>query len=134
MLRQMKGDDIAERLLTFAKRVLRLCRQLPDDYAGRHVSRQLIRCSSGGGSNYEEARGAESLADFTHKLGVARKEIRESLYWLRLIDGELLEDQQLAALIREARELSAILTTSVRTARLRERAERKGDRSPSHRS
>lgn len=134
MLRPMKGDDIAERLLTFAKSVLRLCPQLPDDYAGRHVSRQLIRCSSGGGSNYEEARGAESLADFTHKLGVARKEIRESLYWLRLIDGELLEDHQLAALIREARELSAILTTSVRTARLRETAERKGDRSPRHRS
>jgi four helix bundle protein len=130
----MKGDDIAERLLTFAKRVLRLSRQLPDDYAGRHASRQLIRCSSGGGSNYEEARGAESLADFTHKLGVARKELRESLYWLRLIDGELLQDESIAPLIREARELSAILTTSVRTARLRQTAERKRDRPPTHRS
>ena len=130
----MKGDDIAERLLAFAKSVLRLCRQLPDDYAGKHVSRQLIRCSSGGGSNYEEARGAESLADFTHKLAVAKKEIRESLYWLRLIDGELLQDEQLAPLIREARELSAILTTSVRTARMREKAERRADRSPNHRT
>lgn len=130
----MKGDDIAERLLAFAKRVLRLCRQLPKDYPGKHVSRQLIRCSSGGGSNYEEARGAESLADFTHKLAIAKKEIRESLYWLRLIDGELLQDEQIAVLIREARELSAILTTSVKTARMREKAVRKPDRPPNHRS
>ena len=130
----MKGDDIAERLLAFAKHVLRLCRQLPDDYAGKHVFRQLIRCSSGGGSNYEEARGAESLADFTHKLAVAKKEIPESLYWLQLIDGELLKDEQLSPLIREARELSAILTTSVRTARMRVKAERSADRPPNHRS
>ena len=130
MFESMKGDDIAERLLAFAKRVLRLCRQLPDDYAGKHVSRQLIRCSSGGGSNYEEARGAESLADFTHKLAVAKKEIRESLYWLRHIDGELLQDEQLPTVIREARELTAILTTSVRTARTREKLERRTDRPP----
>lgn len=132
MLDPMKGDDIAERLLSFAKRVLRLCRQLPDDYAGKHVSRQLIRCCSGGGSNYEEARGAESLADFTHKLAVAKKEIRESLYWLRLIDGELLQNEQLPILIQEARELAAILTTSVRTARAREKIQQKPARSHNH--
>ncbi|MBI2376056.1 MAG: four helix bundle protein [Deltaproteobacteria bacterium] len=123
----MKGDDIAERLLTFARPVLRLCRELPDEFAGKHVARQLIRCSSGSGSNYEEARGAESLADFIHKLAIA-KEIRESLYWLRLIDGELLEQEKVATLIREARELSAILTSSVKTARLRANAARRADR------
>lgn len=80
----MKGDDIAQRLLDFAKRALRLCRNFPDDYAGKHIARQLIRCSTGSGANYEEARGGESRADFIHKLGVARKEIREALYWLRL--------------------------------------------------
>ncbi len=74
----MKGDDIAERLLKFAKRVLRVCREFPNDFAGKHVVRQLIRCSSGGGANDEEARGRESLADFIHKMAVARKEIRES--------------------------------------------------------
>ena len=88
---------------------------------GKHVARQLIRCSSGGGSNYEEARGAESLADFVHKLAVARKEIRESLYWLRLTEGELVQGAEIAALIREANELTAILTSSVKTARARAR-------------
>jgi four helix bundle protein len=117
----MKGDDIAERLLRFAKRVLRLCREIAKDFAGKHVARQLIRCSSGGGSNYEEARGAESLADFVHKMAVSRKEVRESLYWLRLADGELAQGAEIAALIREANELTAILTSSVKTARARAR-------------
>ncbi len=105
----MKGDDIAERLLKFAMRVLRLCREFPNDFAGKHVVRQLIRCSSGGGANYKEARGGESLADFIHKMAVARKEIRESLYWLRLADPELMQGAEIASLNREANELSAIL-------------------------
>jgi four helix bundle protein len=115
----MKGDDIAERLLSFSKRVLRLCREIGKDFAGKHVARQLVRCASGGGSNYEEARGAESIADFVHKLSISRKEIRESLYWLRLADGELAEGSEIGSLIREANELTAILTSSVRTAKIR---------------
>lgn len=118
----MKGDDIADRLLSFAKRVLRLCRELAKDFAGKHVARQLIRCASGGGSHYEEARGAESLADFVHKMSVARKEVRESLYWLRLVKGDLAEGPEIVALIREANELTAILTSSVKTAKARARA------------
>lgn len=112
----MKGDDIAQRLLDFAKRALRLCRNFPDDYAGKHIARQLIRCSTGSGANYEEARGGESRADFIHKLGVARKEIREALYWLRLADPDLVQGNEVTALIREADELGAILTSSIKTA------------------
>jgi four helix bundle protein len=112
----MKGDDISDRLLRFGKIVLRVCRSFPNDFAGKHVSRQLIRSSSGSGSNYEEARGAESRADFIHKLAIARKEMRESLYWLRLADHELVEGAEISALIREAGELSAILTSSINTA------------------
>lgn len=115
----MKGDDIADRLLSFAKRVIALCRRFPEDFAGKHVVRQLIRCSSSGGSNYEEARGAESLADFIHKMAVARKEIRESRYWLRLADPELARGPEIAALIDEANQLAAILTSSIKTATAR---------------
>jgi four helix bundle protein len=115
----MKGDDIADRLLTFAKRVLALCRRFPEDFAGKHIARQLIRCSSSSGSNYEEARGAESLADFIHKMAVARKEIRESRYWLRLAEPELTQGPEMAGLISEASELAAILTASIKTAMTR---------------
>ena len=44
---RMKGDDIADRLLGFAKRVLGLCRRFPEDFAGKHVARQLRGRRSG---------------------------------------------------------------------------------------
>ena len=117
----MKGENIAIRLRVFAAGAVRLCRRLPDDSAAKHIARQLVRAATGGGANYEEARGAESRADFIHKLGIANKELREALYWLRLTqEAALLVDGDLAALVREADELVAILTTSIKTAKQRD--------------
>lgn len=80
-----------------------------------------VRAATGGGANYEEARGAESRADFIHKVGIANKELREALYWLRLTEeAAVVTDSDLAALIREANELVAILTASIRTAKQRD--------------
>jgi four helix bundle protein len=117
----MKGENISTRLRLFAADVVRLCRRLPDDHAAKHIARQLVRAATGGGANYEEARGAESRADFIHKVGVANKEVREALYWLRLAqDAMLVVDGDLDVLVREANELVAILTASIKTARQRE--------------
>jgi four helix bundle protein len=114
----MKGEDIAGRLLLFAVRVLRLVRTLRSDGIARHVARQLLRSATAGGANYEEARSAESRADFAHKVSVAAKELRESRYWLRLIsEADLTSGAALAPLIAEAGELLAILTASAKTAR-----------------
>jgi four helix bundle protein len=74
-----KGADIAERLLELAVNVLQVARTLPRDVAGRHIASQVVRSSTSGGANYEEARGAESRADFIHKLGIAAKELRETI-------------------------------------------------------
>ncbi len=82
-----------------------------------------MRAASGGGSNYEEARGAESRADFIHKVAVAAKELRESLYWLALAQEAELFDVDVEALVREANELVAILTSSVKTAKYRAQAD-----------
>src|SRR6516164_7284863 len=81
----LKGDDIAQRLLDYGVRVIRLAQSLLKNATGRHVAGQLLRAGTSAGANYEEARGAESRADFIHKLGIAWKEMRESRYWLRLI-------------------------------------------------
>jgi four helix bundle protein len=114
----MKGDNIATRLRSFAVRAVRLCRRIPTDVAGKHIAGQLVRAATGGGSNYEEARGGESRADFIHKLGIANKEMREALYWLQVTrDAQLVEDAELEALVREADELVAILTSSIRTSK-----------------
>ena len=113
----MKGDDIAERLLDFAARVIRLVDSLPKRLAGKHVGGQLLRCGTSAGANYEEGRGAESRADFVHKLGISRKEAREASYWLRLIQrANLIKPGLVSELIQESHEIGAILNASVKTA------------------
>lgn len=114
-----KGDDLSRRLRRFNVEVIRLCKTFAKDPPSTHVMRQLLRSASGGGSNYEEARGAESRADFIHKLAIATKEARESLYWLQVADEAELVEEPLDALIREADELVAILTSSIKTAKRR---------------
>ena len=116
----MKGDDIAGRLLRFAVGVLEVVGELPQTYAGKHVSRQLTRSSTSGGANYEEARCAESRADFAYKCNVAGKELRESVYWLKILDeGGLSRSPRLASLVQEGNELTAILKASAKTAKAR---------------
>jgi four helix bundle protein len=112
-----KGADIAERLLDLAVEVGQLVRTLPRDLSGRHIASQLVRCSTSGGANYEEARAAESRDDFAHKVGIAAKEVRETTYWLRLIQRSSMTTICLDALIERARELTAVLAASNRTAR-----------------
>jgi four helix bundle protein len=113
------GSDIAERLLRFAVAVVRLSSQLPKDAAGRHIAAQILRSATSGGANYEEARAAESRGDFVHKVGVAAKEVRETVFWLAVIQRSGWTKADLDAAIREAEELAAILGASVRTAKAR---------------
>lgn len=116
-----RGADIAERLLLLAATIVRLARKLPRDVGGRHVASQLIRSGTSAGANYEEGRAAESRADFIHKLRVAAKELRETIFWLGLVQrSEFLPSsaaEPLIALTSEANELVAILMASARTAR-----------------
>ncbi len=114
----MKGDDLADRLLDFAFRIIRLVATLPRTPVGKHVGGQLLRSGTSPGANYEEARGAESRADFIHKLAVTWKETREARYWLRLIHrAELIKPTLVDQILGEANERSAILSKSLETAR-----------------
>ena len=91
---------------------------LPKNHVGRHIGGQLLRSGTGGGSNYEEARGAESRADFIHKLGMAWKDMREANFWLKLIHkSQILKPPLVQNILRESDELSAILGKSLKTAK-----------------
>jgi four helix bundle protein len=107
-----RGAGIAQRLLVFAVDSLKLAVRLRKDVVGRHIAAQWIRSATGAGANYEEARAAESRADFVHKVSVAAKEIREACYWIELVSSTRLLDPIPAALLKEGRELSAILGAS----------------------
>jgi four helix bundle protein len=50
------------------------------------MGEQLFRSAIAAAANYAEVRGAESRNDFIHKLGTVRKELNESLVWLRMVE------------------------------------------------
>jgi len=113
--------DIPARLLGFAAHVIKTFSG-QTGFAVRHMVGQLIRSSSSAGANYEEAIGAQSRADFMHKLQIVLKELRESVYWLRLIQKTNLmgDSLRLEALLQEGEELCAIIGKSVVTAKKRQ--------------
>ena len=80
----------------------------------------LLRKSSRSGTspapNYGEARGAESKADFVHKLRVALKELNETTIWLQIIRKSRMSQLELDGLMKETQELARILVSSIRTA------------------
>lgn len=116
----MRMIDLDGRLLDFAASVMGLSDRLRRTSAGRYISDQLMRASASAGANYQEACGAESRADFVHKLQLVLKEVRESGYWLRLIArSRLVAPDSLAALLDECQQLVRIIAKSVVTAKSR---------------
>jgi len=105
-------NDICERTLSFAVRVVKLCRYL-DEQSGvcRTLSKQLIRSGTSIGGNVEEAQGGQSRADFLSKISIACKEARETLYWLKLLEAvEIINVDLMREVKLEANELVGILT------------------------
>lgn len=75
---QSQADALEDRLIEFAVRIVNLSANLPRTPAGRHIANQILRSGTSPAPNYGEARGAESRADFVHKLRVVLKELNET--------------------------------------------------------
>lgn len=115
---ERRGEDHEDRLLEFAARVGKVVDALPDTRLARHIAGQLIRSGTSPAPNYAEACAAESKRDFIHKLGIALKELRESLTWIRLIlKSELLPASRMSPLLDEAQQLCNIVGKSIVTAK-----------------
>lgn len=113
--------DIRERTYQFARRIVRLARALPRDIATQVIARQLARCGTSVGANVEEAQGAHSRKEFARRMGIARTEARESVYWLRLLsDTNTMPKPRLAPIGQESEEILRILVTIVKRTRERE--------------
>jgi four helix bundle protein len=114
---KMRGD-LSERHEIFAAEVIKGIAKIQRSFAGRHVAGQLIRSATSAGANYEEACGAESRQDFIHKLQIVLKELRESLFWLRVsLRAELVTAEVVRPLLKEGNELTNIIAKSVVTAK-----------------
>jgi four helix bundle protein len=115
---QSRADQLEERLIDFAVRVVNLSASLPKMPAGKHIAGQIMRSGTSPAPNYGEARGAESHNDFVQKLRIVLQELNETSIWLRIIErSQLLKRVLLTEIIRENKELCRILTASLKTAR-----------------
>jgi four helix bundle protein len=117
---QSAGKEISGRLLDFATNVLTLSNRMGRTASGRYVANQLVRAACSAGANYQESRGAESRADFIHKMHIVLKELRESLYWLALVErSRLVSGEGVTSLLDEANQLVSILVKALVTAKSR---------------
>src|SRR5256885_9645454 len=112
------ADEFENRLIDFAVRIIKVADALPKSPAGKHIANQVLRCGTAAAPHYAEARGAESRADFVHKLKIALKELNECKVWLRMVcRAELLKVQLLDGLLDENQQLCRILNASITTAK-----------------
>jgi four helix bundle protein len=117
------SDQLEERLIEFAADVVTFSADLVGTPAGKHIAMQILRSGTAPAPNYAEARGAESRADFIHKLGIVQKELNETSVWLRvLMRINLGKEHLLVEIFRENVELARIITASLKTARSHNRA------------
>jgi four helix bundle protein len=114
----MNEQELKARTKQFGLRVMNLVVALPETSAGRAIGNQLVRSGTSVGANYRAACRSRSKAEFIAKVGTVAEEADESAFWLEMImEGELLKNELVIALHREAEELAAIFTASGRTAK-----------------
>lgn len=106
--------NLEQRTLDFAISVRELCKQLKHNTINLVYIKQLIRSSSSIGANYIEANEKLGQKDFQLRLKVARKEAKESVFWLQLlvIDDSKLSDEK-NTLVDEATQLQKILSSVI---------------------
>jgi four helix bundle protein len=113
------GQDIRERSFELAVRVVRLCQHLDDKPGvGRTLGKQILRSGTSIGANIEEAKAAQSRADFITKCTIAQKEARETHYWLRLLAAtEVVPSERIVDLLAEAEQITRIIAAIIVAAR-----------------
>lgn len=80
-----RNAKLLERLILFAQKISILCQKLPETLVNKRLVPQVIGSSDSIAANYAEACEAESANDFIHKIGIVRKEARETRVHLRII-------------------------------------------------
>ncbi len=113
--------ELEKRLIKLSIEIIKMFRKAPYDFTINHIGGQIIRSSTSAALNYGEAQGAESKKDFTHKIGVVLKELRETHISLIIIsETEIIGDRkQLEYLLDECNQLVAIFHRTAITAKSR---------------
>lgn len=114
MNKQNNYREFENRTTDFAKRVIRLFKELPNDRINSNLVNQIIKSSCSVGANYREANESLGKKDFKFRLRIARKEAKETQYWLELIEEANQEfSERMKDLFREVQEIRNILSAII---------------------
>lgn len=116
--------DLEKRTGDFGKEIILFAKLIKIDTVHRPLVSQLARSGTSVGANYCEANDAESRKDFHHKLGIAKKEARETMHWLYMISvaSPHLSDKS-DILKQEAKELNLIFNAIIHSSKRSESLE-----------
>lgn len=115
----MTSNELKLRTKNFAIRIIKLTESLPNNSTSKIIGNQLIRSATSIGANYRSACRSRSKVEFISKIKIVEEESDESLYWLELIkELKIFRDERILDLIKEADELTAIFTSTVKTAKI----------------
>lgn len=107
-----KRYDLEERTFRFAKRVIDFINILPRSLSNFEIAKQVIRSSGSVGANYIEANEALGEKDFKMRIKICRKEAKESGYWIKLLELDDKEREQIRQkLMDEAAQLTKIFSS-----------------------
>lgn len=109
-----KVFDFEERTLNFSKSVISVTKIIVKNTSNNVIVPQLIRSSTSIGANYLEAGDSLGKKDFLLRMKIARKEAKETVYWLKLlIQSNTVSDSDLRTLLNESIELKNILSSMI---------------------
>ena len=114
----MNENEMKKRTKQFGLRVIKLVESLPSGQSARTIGNQLLRSGMSVGANYRAACRGRSKADFIAKAGISLEEADECLYWMEMLqEAGIVPVEKMKDLMKEADELVAIFTASIKTAR-----------------
>lgn len=112
----MKENIVKNKSFVFAVKVVKLYQFLCEQKREFVLSKQLLRSGTSVGAMVREAEHAETKNDFKHKMGIAQKEINETIYWLELLkETEYLTQEQFESINSDAVEIIKLITSIIKS-------------------
>ena len=116
------SQQLKDRTKAFAIRVIKMSKEIPTGKIEDILVRQIVRSATSVGANYRSALRGRSTPDFFSKLTIAEEEADETCYWLEIMQEiQLFPASRIDPLLKEASEITAILTASGKTAKLKKK-------------
>jgi four helix bundle protein len=114
----MRENVVKNKSFGFAVRVVKLYQFLCEQKKEFVLSKQLLRSGTSVGAMIREAEHAETKNDFKHKMGIAQKEINETIYWLELLHKtDYLTSDQFESMNTDAVEIMKLITAILKSAK-----------------